>query len=242
MTAISLKEFQSNGFVRIGKILDAPELEAFRREELRFRGEIAGHEKTVFRSQVAHHSPVVRDFCIRGQHIPAVRQLLGDNICYWYNQFVTKFPETDLGKGQFPRHQDNGYINIEPPTTLTVWVALDDVDERNGCVWMLPESHKLGVLPHGVKSADSWHLQVPAEGDGVPIVVKAGEAVAFTGLTLHRSKNNLTAQPRRAFFMQYCLASATSRIATDPTAVARPIVESGHAWLVSGQLQWPTGA
>jgi len=47
----------------------------------------------------------------------------------------------------------------------------------------------------------------------MPAILKAGEAVAFTGLTLHRSKLNHTDQPRRAFFFEYC----------DPASVAIPM-------------------
>jgi hypothetical protein len=43
-------------------------------------------------------------------------------------------------------------------------------------------------------------LKVTVEGEGVPAILRAGEAVVFTGLTLHRSKFNRTDKPRRALF------------------------------------------
>lgn len=78
-----------------------------------------------------------------------------------------------------------------------------------------------------------WRMEVKVEGDGVPAIMRAGEAIAFTGLTLHRSKLNLTDKPRRAFFMEYCTAPA--HFSKD----GAPVFHSPDAWIVSGQLPWP---
>jgi phytanoyl-CoA hydroxylase len=127
-------------------------------------------------------------------------------------------------------------VAIEPATNLTVWVALDDVDESNGCVWVLPGSHKGGLLDHSQKSADNWHLTVPVEGDGIPAILQAGEAVAFSGLTLHRSKLNHTDRPRRGFFMEY--SDAAARWARDRKDW-QPVTASPDAWLVAGAAPLP---
>ena len=123
----------------------------------------------------------------------------------------------------------------EPATNVTIWFALDDVDERNGCVWVQPGSHRHGLLDHKTRSADSWHLTVPVEGDGIPARLKAGEAVAFTGLTLHRSKLNHTDRPRRAFFIEYADAAAKYFRAGE---TPRPVIDSPQAWLATGQIPW----
>jgi ectoine hydroxylase-related dioxygenase (phytanoyl-CoA dioxygenase family) len=158
--------------------------------------------------------------------------VLGPNLAWIYTQFVTKFPDGNTGKSEFPWHQDNGYAKVLPENNMTVWIALDDVDLHNGCVWLVPGSHRSGVLPHGQKSADSWHLEVPVEGDGIPAILKAGEAVAFTGLTLHRSKLNHSDAPRRAFFMQYVDANGT--IGNDNV----PVVDRPMTYVVSGEADY----
>jgi len=158
-------------------------------------------------------------------------------VAIWFTQFVTKLNDAASGKSEFPWHQDNGYVAIEPASNVTIWIALDDVDEQNGCVWVMPESHNKGLLDHKSKSADSWHLTLEVEGDGVPAILKAGEAVAFTGLTLHRSKLNHTPNPRRAFFMEYADATSTfHRAGTD----RKPILAESNTWIVRGQAPWPT--
>ncbi len=229
-----LTQYRSEGYAFIGSIMTPAELEMFRREEIRFRewkwetNPASKNEGTIFASQVSHYSEAIRKYVSSGPHVKIAKQLVSQNLVMWFTQFVTKFPDRNQNRTEFPWHQDNGYVSILPATNITIWIALDDVDEENGCVWVQPDSHKLGLLPHKTKSQDSWHLQVPVEGDGVPARLKAGEAVAFTGLTLHRSKENKTEKPRRGFFIEY--ADAICRTANDNKCV----IHADSSFLVSG--------
>ena len=231
-----LTQFHTAGYILPGRIIDEAQVELLRREEARFRGTPGPAELTIFRSQLCHHSTGIREFATHGAHLDWVEQLVGPNIILWYNQFVTKLKDTGTGNGEFPWHQDNGYVALEPATNLTIWIALDDVDEQNGCVWVVPGSHKRGLLPHRTKNADSWHLTVNVASDGVPARLKAGEAVIFSGLTLHRSKLNHTDRPRRAFFLEYADATSTY-VKSDGTRY--PAAVAGHSWVVRGAIAWP---
>ncbi|SDS18519.1 phytanoyl-CoA dioxygenase family protein [Opitutus sp. GAS368] len=243
-----LRQFRDEGYVILGRVLSDEQLEGLRGEEARFRAnaQVGKDQKnqTLFFSQVGPYSQIVRQVGLEGAHLDALEQLIGPNLMLWYTQFVTKMPDGESGKSEFPWHQDNGYISIEPANNVTVWIALDDVDTRNGCVWVDPKSHLQGLLPHKKKSADSWFLEIKVAGDGVPAVLKAGEAVAFTGLTLHRSKLNHTDRPRRAFFFEYCdpASVAVSLVdhSGDPASAPRsPVIRRAGTWLARGQLPLP---
>ncbi len=237
LTPEQIARYHADGFLLLGKILSDDLIAELRQEELRFRTspvwpvwDTTG--QTLFRSQVQAYSAAVRRAGMEGAHAHAMRQLIGPNTIFWFTQFVTKFPDANTGKSEFPWHQDNGYSKgILPATNITVWVALEDVDERNGCVYVMPGSHKQGLLAHETKS-ETWHLRVPVEGNGIPAILKAGEAVAFTGLTLHRSLLNHTDRPRRGFFMEYADADACE-LAT--TATPKPIVDRPGVFFLSGQ-------
>ncbi len=232
-----LATYQRDGFAFLGSILNPDDIAALRAEEQRFRAaplrndQDAAGARTLFRSQVCAYSPVVRALATNGRHLSAVTTLIGPDVALYYTQFVTKLPDADVTRGEFPWHQDLGYVAILPLLkALTVWVALDDVDEVNGCVWVQPGSHLNGLLPHRPASADSWHLTVPVSGDGVPARLKAGEAVAFTGLTLHRSKANASAAPRRGFFFEYVPVEAVEQTS------GRSVLERSDTWVVRGGL------
>jgi len=240
----AIDQYNNEGWCMLGKIMDDETIARFREEELKFRNRPLHYDDpkpnppTLFRSQMAAYSEPVRTFGVSGSHLPLVQQVLGANLAWIYTQFVTKFPDASLGKSEFPWHQDNGYAKILPENNMTIWIPLDDVDEENGCVWIAPKSHKNGILPHKQKTSDNWHLEVPVEGDGIPAIMKAGEGVAFTGLTLHRSKLNHTDKPRRAFFLQYVDANGTYG---DDNL---PIVDRPMVYVVTGEAdfnQRPTG-
>ncbi len=236
LTPEQIEFFHREGYVLPIKVLDDATLQALRQEEERFRHgpnplsgtfDVAG-ATSLFRSQVTNYSAPVREFGTRGPHLPLMQQLIARDICLWFTQFVTKLPDGDASRGEFPWHQDNGYIPVEPATNVTIWIALDDVNEENGCVYVQPQSHKLGLLDHKKKSEDSWHLKVTVEGEGVPAILRAGEAVVFTGLTLHRSKFNRTDKPRRALFLEYADLRGTIGVG------GASVVQMPHVYVLSG--------
>jgi hypothetical protein len=241
-----LRQYREEGYAMLGRVLSDADLEDLRSEEGRFRANarIPATEtnKTLFFNQVCPYSEVVRRVGTTGSHLGAMEQLIGPNLMLWFTQFVTKMPDGKSGKSEFPWHQDNGYISIEPANNVTLWIALDDVDTANGCVWIVPKSHKNGLLSHQKKSADSWFLELKVDGDGIPAVMKAGEGVAFTGLTLHRSKLNSTDTVRRAFFFEYCdpAAVAIQTVGVDGIPPRTPVIKREGTWLVRGQVPLPT--
>jgi phytanoyl-CoA hydroxylase len=236
LTAGELRHYREQGYVHLGRVMDDATLGALRDEEARFRGE-AARESTIFISQLLHYSEPLRKYMSTGPQVKLASQLVGSpNIALWFNQYVTKLPDVASGKSEFPWHQDNGYVAINPATNVTIWVALDDVDERNGCVWVMPESHKQGLLSHKAKNTDSWHLTLDVNGDGIPAKLKAGEAIAFTGLTLHRSKLNHTDRPRRAFFMEYADVASTFTRGEQPP---QSILKESNTMVVMGAAAWP---
>ena len=237
LSPTQLEQYQTEGYVLLGKILSDEQLEQLRADEAEFRrhkGVDEGQPATHFFSQMNRFSPAVREVIMDGPHVEALPQMLGTpDIAFRYDQFVTKMPDRGSEKSEFPWHQDEGYAQIEPAGGVTVWIALDDCDRQNGCIWVVPRSHAQGLMPHQ-QSGETGFMTLEIEGDGEAAPMKAGEAIAFSGLTLHRSKYNRTEQARRAFFVTYTHAAATM---LDPRGEgeATPVLQLPHAWMVSGR-------
>lgn len=233
VTADLRARWEQDGVLRVGRVLADQELDACRAEEAGLRSDLGVDPRasTVFWSQILRRCPALRRLAILGPHLDAVADLVGPDVVLWWNQVVTKLPDADPVRGTFTWHQDNGYGDVSPGTNLTLWVALDDVDTTNGCVWVMPGSHRGGVLPHAKPREDSWHLETPVEGEGVPVPLTAGDAVLFSGYTLHRSLANRSGRPRRAFFLQYAQADADV-----PTRGLRA-VDHPEAWVVRGRCR-----
>jgi phytanoyl-CoA hydroxylase len=92
-------------------------------------------------------------------------------------------------------------------TQVTAWVALDDVDESNGCMSMVPGSHTWGDRMAFLRTAEGgFELPKEYEGHEVKVVtrpVAKGEVHYHHSLTWHGSHNNTSNRPRRAIALHY---------------------------------------
>lgn len=146
--------------------------------------------------------PEVERFVLGEKMTNIAAGLLGGDIRLFNEQFVVK----GAGKGaSFAWHQDGAYVGFSHAPYLTVWIALDDATEENGCVYFLPRNldENPGVDPH--KWLEETRELSGYDGDdpGRALVCKAGDVAAFSSLTPHRSGENATSRPRRAYVVQY---------------------------------------
>ena len=104
-----------------------------------------------------------------------------------------------------PPHQDNYYFCLAPPHVITIWMALDVVDEENGCLRYVAGSHLRGIRPHGRSQVLGFSQGILDYGDSdrsleVQIHLQPGDVVAHHGNTIHRADANRSAtRNRRAF-------------------------------------------
>lgn len=235
LSEAQVAHYREHGYVPLGRVLDPDEVAVLRAEEERFRLPIAyggaGNQTLFVNIQLCHRSEPIRRFCTGGAHLAAVQRLLGPDVCLTHQQFVTKMPDGEAQRSDIPLHQDQGYGRIEPATDVTVWVALVDTDERNGGLSFVPGSHRLGLLPHDRAGVNPLLRETRAPAPPVAVPLRAGEAVAFSGLTLHGSGPNHGEAPRPGFYVRYCEPTA---VLVDPER-ERPVLEDPHSWMVAGQ-------
>ena len=144
-----------------------------------------------------------------------VASLLGPEITangdYWLR---FKMPTGD--DSVFPWHQDSIYYNgnanpdqsvvlSERSQILTVWIPMVDVDGKNGCLQIIPGSHKRGLRP---AQRDGNGRQVPIEdvetwADIKNIKMKVGDVCVFGNLNFHRSLANISDEIRWSIDLRY---------------------------------------
>jgi ectoine hydroxylase-related dioxygenase (phytanoyl-CoA dioxygenase family) len=106
-------------------------------------------------------------------------------------------------------HQDEIYIPTRDRSLVGAWIAVDDATEDNGCLWVIPGSHRSGYLypqrPH--TRQDEWDFSAESYGFDVgaamPLPAKAGTVVFFNGYLVHGSYKNRTSSYRRALVSHY---------------------------------------
>ena len=147
--------------------------------------------------------PIFREICDRthGRETPIAA-------------FRAMFMNKPAHKGTFlPWHQDRwSYLDRDP--SLTLWTALDPATKANGCVQMIPRSHKQGLInpahTSGFLTPEQAKVHCPPERV-VYLEVEAGESVLMHNYLLHASDVNHTDIPRRAFSVCYMDARTIAR-------------------------------
>jgi ectoine hydroxylase-related dioxygenase (phytanoyl-CoA dioxygenase family) len=110
-------------------------------------------------------------------------------------------------------HQDQYYLQVQPGTCLAAWLALDDCDEENGCLQVVPGSHTWPLLC--TTAADTRQsftdvtVELPAGSESRPVLMKAGDVLFFNGQLVHGSlPNNSRDRFRRALIGHYIVGEA----------------------------------
>ena len=135
-----------------------------------------------------------------------------------------KLPED--ARSSIPWHQDSHYYNerhrgrfeanTEHMRVVTTWVPLVDAGLDNGCLWVIPGSHRWGFLA-GAR-AETGHVLIPEDverrGTPTPLPMKVGDIVFLTNLTLHASKVNSTDRVRWSHDFRYHSTAASTPAGT----------------------------
>ncbi|WP_240633065.1 phytanoyl-CoA dioxygenase family protein [Paenibacillus montanisoli] len=149
-------------------------------------------------------------FSLQMIKLPIIRgalcQLMGDEAVGIQSMYFFKEPGA---KGQ-AAHQDYYYIKTEPNTMIAASIAMDKTDEENGCLWVIPGSHKLGLLTHGEVKDLVEHEHWTHETEGIdlgkqiPVIMEKGDLLIFHNLLIHSSTlNRSTNRWRRSYVCHY---------------------------------------
>lgn len=174
--------------------------------------------------------PFLADVACDPRWADIVMPVIGPDARLYWEQSVAKPPGA---RTELPWHQDNGYTPLVPEQYLTCWLALDDVDLDNGCIQLIPGSHRQGTLPHHDDRAKNEYFRVGFDGPddaGISVPVRKGDVLVFSSLILHRSGPNVSGRDRRAWIIQYCPADACSAISGRLLDDRLLVAEEG-AWL-----------
>ena len=182
--------------------------------ENRFLEDPADPETVKYLSRLAEFDPYFDDLCRSDRFVKLAEGLMGDGAVpksvEWFNKC------SKVGR-HTPPHQDGYYYMIEPNEGVHFWLALDDVDEGNGCVRYMPGSHRRGMRHH-VKGTLIGFSQAVAdysdtdEAQMVPTRLEPGDLLAHHTLVIHRADANTSDRERRAMGVVYYAARANADV------------------------------
>ena len=211
ITAQDVAKYHDDGFFILEDALSESELKELREDATRIcRGEYGtnmrnyepppanAEEADVLSRYLCIHfphklSPTMYDYLAHPAIKDALTKFIGADVKCMQSMLFIKA----AGKPGQAWHQDEDFIPTRDRTLTGAWMALDDATIDNGCLWIIPGSHKPGVLyPQQLQddarfdcTQESWGFPYSDE-DAIPVEVKAGTIVFFNGYTLHRSLPN----------------------------------------------------
>ena len=185
--------------------------------------------ESIAKIQDFHNDPVLFQGYVEHPKLVAwVAAFIGPDVKSIHNMLINKPPGVD---GRHPLHQDLLYFPFRPADKIVAtWTALEACTRENGCLSVLPGSHKGGLLEHenpnweylnfayfGAKGVDGAAQRVHLE-------MAPGDTVFFHPMLIHGSGQNRTSGFRRAISAHY--ASATCRYieGQSPIEKRRPYV------------------
>ncbi len=220
--------FRDQGYLIVENALDSRAIQSLRNEATEicrgkfgeYPGFLGPHDhqtdEEVLQQYLCIHFPhkfssLMRNNLGHPAMVEALRGMIGPDIKCMQSMLFIK----SAGKPGQAWHQDEDYIPTRDRSLTGGWIALDDATIENGCLWVLPGSHRRGVLyPQAQQSDARFDCAEQSTGfpwsddDAVPVQVKAGSIVFFNGYLLHRSLPNTTDGYRRVLVNHYMSASS----------------------------------
>ena len=145
LTAKQLEHYKNKGYVSPVNALTFSEAKEIRGEIEKIEKNWPSALEGINRNYIHLISPIFNKVCLNKNILDAVQSIIGKNILICGTTLFIKNPNE---KGFVSFHQDAKYIGLEPHNWVTVWLAVTDANEQNGCMRMLPGSHKENLKIH----------------------------------------------------------------------------------------------
>ena len=236
LTETQWQEYESSGYARIGSFLSGDDLDALRTRaddyalgrrrnpHVQLQADTGGAYEALPEPTSCPGAGTLRYRKVQGLETddlfsavlrqPAIAGLAARH--YGAHATVSIFRAMVMNKpaGQgteLPWHQDGGDVwALDRDPLMTVWIALDGADAANGCLEVIPGSHRLGLLTARGSTLGPAESRKFCPSDSVmPLEVEPGHGVLMHNWLVHRSGVNRTGLPRRAFTA--CLMDGRTR-------------------------------
>lgn len=217
LTPAQIESYHTNGYLCPLDGFNAAETERNRQafDALQERFVRDGHDSYAING---YHSSCrsIYDMAMQPAILDAVESLIGPNFIAWGTHFFCKLPGDPKS---VTWHQDGPYWPLAPMRTITAWIAIDDVDEENSALRVIPGSHHHGPLkmrPSRPEEGNVLHMTLdgPAvEANPASIILRAGQFSLHSDVMIHGSLPNRSSRRRCGLTVRYAPVDVR---ATDP--------------------------
>ncbi|XP_043943902.1 phytanoyl-CoA dioxygenase, peroxisomal [Protopterus annectens] len=178
------------------------------------RSEFVPDQKAITKVQDFQGDDELFRYCTLPQILEYVECFTGPNIMAMHTMLINKPPDAGKKTSRHPMHQDLHYFPFRPADRIVcAWTAMERIDRSNGCLVVLPGTHKgtlkqhdypeweggVNKMYHGVRDYDSSQPRVH-------LIMEKGDTVFFHPVLIHGSGMNQTQGFRKAISCHYASA------------------------------------
>jgi len=255
MTPEKVAFYQEHGYLIVEDAFSPAEVAALLREAVEICrgrcGEVIGlpevaptesDDDIMRRTLCIHHphkiSATILQFMSHPAIVDVLTSVVSPNVKCMQSMLFIK----SAGKPGQAWHQDEDFIPTRDRSLIGAWLALDDATVKNGCLWVIPGSHKPGILWE-LEKQDNPDFDCTDEAvgfpytdaDAVPVELRAGSVVFFNGYLLHRSLPNVLQSGYRRSLVNHYM-SAESLLPWQPRNGVEPsVLDFRDIVMVAGQ-------
>ncbi|KAM9230101.1 phytanoyl-CoA dioxygenase, peroxisomal isoform 1-T1 [Dugong dugon] len=227
--------YEENGFLIVRSLVSDADIQRFRDEferickkEVEPMGLRIMRDRTIAKSKTVLSENVVskmQDFqedeelfryCTLPEILKYVECFTGPNIMAMHTMLINKLPDTGKKTSRHPLHQDLHYFPFRPNNTIVcAWTAMEHIDRNNGCLVVLPGTHKGPLKQHDYPQWEGgvniWYYGIQdydKNNARVHLVMEKGDTVFFHPLLIHGSGRNKTQGFRKAISCHYASANS----------------------------------
>lgn len=247
LTHMDIEQFRTNGYLAIRQAISPKLLEELRATTDAFVAQSRNHTVTndVFDLEPDHsaqnprlrrlkdpvkQSPIYWQTATSDAVLGCVKSLIGPNIKFHHSKLNMK---TEKGGAMVGWHQDYAFFPHTNFDLVACGIALDDCTLENGCLLVVPGTHRIGVLSHRSSNGEFVGSISPGTDSfdaskAVPVELRAGDMSIHHACVVHGSSQNNSVKQRRLLIFQYAAADA---IALDRT----PLTNEYSERVISGE-------
>jgi phytanoyl-CoA hydroxylase len=206
---VTLARQHAEGTGRVGLVLPEANLAASSARQ---------PEDLVSKVFLLHRDEVFGAFARSRQVTDLVAELIAPELDCFLSQFIFKNP----GAWGQPWHQDSYYFPFEPARPIVgVWLAVTEATLGNGCLHVLPGSHREPVhehVPDRRPGANIGYVEIVDHdmAGAVPVLMEPGDLLLFDSHLMHRSTDNTTEGIRAAMVYHYAATGTKVLAAKSP--------------------------
>ncbi len=232
LSSSQIAAYQNRGVLFPATTFSKRELSGYAQKLAELESHCGGQVKGYRGSQLHLFFSWAHELATHPKLLDLVEGILGPSFLIHSSTLFCKYP---FDASFVSWHQDSYYWRLSEPRLVSAWIAFSDSTQENGCMRVMPGSHRGPILPHHNAAIDERNLlrsglvlkQMPRNEEALDVRLKAGQVSLHHANLIHGSGPNHSAHKRSGFAIRYVADGVSQRGPHHQVVLARGSCSGG---------------